>query len=93
MEFDDIRFARYFFDLKISILNFLNFKGPWDTNAGHHSALTGKDKEDYLYIDFVVKHYESKGAPRSKLVLGLASYGRSDSPAMPYTGFKGQLLN
>ena len=42
-----------------------------------------------MYIDFIVKHYESKGAPRNKLVLGLANYGRSDAPAMPYTGFKG----
>ena len=62
----------------------------WDTNAGHHSAINGKDSQDYLYIDYVVKYYESKGAPKNKLVLGLASYGRSDAPAMPYTGFKGE---
>jgi GH18 family chitinase len=64
----------------------------WDTNAGHHSALNGKDSQDYLYIDFIVKYYESKGAPRNKLMLGLANYGRSDAPAMPYTGFKGILF-
>ncbi len=43
-----------------------------------------------MNIEFIIKHYESKGAPRDKLVLGLANYGRSDSPAMPYTGFKGE---
>jgi hypothetical protein len=64
-------------------------KNSWDTNAGHHSAINGKDSQDYLYIDFIVKYYESKGAPRNKLMLGLANYGRSDAPAMPYTGFKG----
>lgn len=61
----------------------------WDNNAGHHSALNGKDSQDFLNINYVVKYYESKGAPRSKIVVGLANYGRSDSPAMPYTGFKG----
>lgn len=68
----------------------MHFLGSWDTNAGHHSAIQGKDKQDYLNIEFIVNYYESKGAPRSKLVLGLANYGRSDSPAMPYTGFKGE---
>ena len=64
--------------------------GPWDTNAGHHSAIKGRDSQDYLNIDFIINYYESKGAPREKLMLGLANYGRSDSPAMPYTGFKGE---
>jgi hypothetical protein len=76
---------------KKSFLTKFYLLNSWDTNAGHHSAIHGKDKQDYLYIDFIVKHYESKGAPRSKLMLGLANYGRSDAPAMPYTGFKGIL--
>lgn len=64
--------------------------GPWDQNAGHHSALYGKYKSDFLNIDFIIKYFESKGAPRNKLVVGLASYGRSSAPAMPYTGFKNE---
>jgi len=49
----------------------------WDQNAGHHSALYGKYKSDYLSIDFIVNYFQEKGAPRDKLVVGLASYGRS----------------
>lgn len=52
--------------------------GPWDQNAGHHSALYGKHDSDFLSIDFIVKYFEEKGAPRNKLVVGLASYGRSN---------------
>ncbi|KAI3382766.1 hypothetical protein SNEBB_009468 [Seison nebaliae] len=77
-------------------LDFINLMtydlhGPWDSNAGHHSAIYKKGKGDeYLYIDFIVKYYIKKGAPRNKLILGLANYGRSDAPAMPYSGFKGE---
>ena len=28
--------------------------------------------------------------PPSKMMLGLGTYGRGDTPAMPYTGFKGE---
>lgn len=79
-------YVKMFNQVKIELISYYS---SWDTNAGHHSAIHGKDKQDYLYIDFIIKYYESKGAPRNKLVLGLANYGRSDSPAMPYTGFKG----
>lgn len=56
--------------------------GPWDQNAGHHSALYGKYKSDFLNIDFIIKYFEQKGAPRNKLVVGLASYGRSSGTSI-----------
>ena len=28
--------------------------------------------------------------PPSKMMLGMGTYGRGDTPAMPYTGFKGE---
>lgn len=28
--------------------------------------------------------------PPSKMMLGIGTYGRGDTPAMPYTGFKGE---
>ena len=28
--------------------------------------------------------------PANKMMLGIGTYGRGDTPAMPYTGFKGE---
>jgi hypothetical protein len=28
--------------------------------------------------------------PANKMMLGVGTYGRGDTPAMPYTGFKGE---
>ena len=28
--------------------------------------------------------------PPNKMMLGIGTYGRGDTPAMPYTGFKGE---
>ncbi|CAF0977020.1 unnamed protein product [Didymodactylos carnosus] len=67
-----------------------DYHGNWDTNAGHHSALSGKESSDQMHIDFTVKYYEKLGVPKEKLLVGLATYGRGDTPAMPYTGFKGE---
>ncbi|CAF1127559.1 unnamed protein product, partial [Didymodactylos carnosus] len=67
-----------------------DYHGNWDTNAGHHSALNGKESSDQMHIDFTVKYYEKLGVPKEKLLIGLATYGRGDTPAMPYTGFKGE---
>lgn len=40
--------------------------------------------------DFAVKYFQKLGMPPSKMMLGLGTYGRGDTPAMPYTGFKGE---
>ena len=37
-----------------------------------------------------MKYFQKLGMPTSKMMLGLGTYGRGDTPAMPYTGFKGE---
>jgi hypothetical protein len=37
-----------------------------------------------------VKYFQKLGMPASKMMLGIGTYGRGDTPAMPYTGFKGE---
>lgn len=37
-----------------------------------------------------MKYFQKLGMPPSKMMLGLGTYGRGDTPAMPYTGFKGE---
>ena len=44
---------------------------------------------DFLQ-DFAVKYFQKLGMPPNKMMLGLGTYGRGDTPAMPYTGFKGE---
>lgn len=37
-----------------------------------------------------MKYFQKLGMPANKMMLGLGTYGRGDTPAMPYTGFKGE---
>ena len=37
-----------------------------------------------------MKYFQKLGMPASKMMMGLGTYGRGDTPAMPYTGFKGE---
>lgn len=37
-----------------------------------------------------MKYFQKLGMPPSKMMLGIGTYGRGDTPAMPYTGFKGE---
>lgn len=37
-----------------------------------------------------MKYFQKLGMPANKIMLGIGSYGRGDTPAMPYTGFKGE---
>ena len=55
--------------------------GSWEKFTGHHSALYARDDEtDFqltLNVDFAVKYWIEKGFDKSKINLGLATYGRS----------------
>ncbi len=44
----------------------------------------------YSIQDFAVKYFQKLGMPSNKIMLGIGTYGRGDTPAMPYTGFKGE---
>ena len=37
-----------------------------------------------------MKYFQKLGMPTNKMMLGIGTYGRGDTPAMPYTGFKGE---
>ncbi|CAF0808613.1 unnamed protein product [Rotaria sordida] len=87
----------YEVDKLVPVLDWFNlmtydFHGSWDQNRAHHSSLNSKDggNDDTMYIDFAVKYFQKLGMPANKMMLGLGTYGRGDTPAMPYTGFKGE---
>ncbi|CAF1651296.1 unnamed protein product, partial [Adineta ricciae] len=87
----------YEIDKLVPVIDWFNlmtydFHGSWDQNRAHHSSLNSKDneKDDTMYTDFAVKYFQKLGMPSNKMMLGIGTYGRGDTPAMPYTGFKGE---
>ncbi len=58
-----------------------DFHGSWENFLGHNAPLKGRDGEDdkqaTLNIDYVIDYWISNGAPREKLMLGMATYGRT----------------
>ncbi|UJR31003.1 hypothetical protein I4U23_018514 [Adineta vaga] len=87
----------YEVDKLVPVIDWFNlmtydFHGSWDQNRAHHSSLNSKDneKDDTMYSDFAVKYFQKLGMPANKMMLGIGTYGRGDTPAMPYTGFKGE---
>jgi chitinase len=55
--------------------------GSWDNFTGHNSPLYSRSDEignlSYLNIDWSLNYWLDQGFPKEKLVLGLATYGRS----------------
>lgn len=64
----------------INIMSY-DFHGKWESKTGHNAPLFALAAESewrkQLSMDFGVKLWERMGAPKSKLVVGLATYGRS----------------
>uniref|UniRef100_A0A6G1SIN4 Putative chitinase 3 n=1 Tax=Aceria tosichella TaxID=561515 RepID=A0A6G1SIN4_9ACAR len=64
----------------INIMSY-DFHGKWESKTGHNAPLFASASETewrkQLSMDFGVKLWERMGAPKSKLVIGLATYGRS----------------
>ncbi len=67
-------------------LDFINlmtydFHGSWEYVTGHNAPLWHRIDEDEkakeLNVDYVVRHWLKSGAPKEKLILGLATYGRT----------------
>ncbi|XP_055510982.1 acidic mammalian chitinase-like [Leucoraja erinacea] len=58
-----------------------DYTGGWNTFTGHHSPLFrgSQDRFDFVYYNtaYTVNYYRTKGAPRSKLIVGIPTYGRS----------------
>ncbi|XP_072305201.1 acidic mammalian chitinase-like [Eucyclogobius newberryi] len=68
------------------LLDFVNvmsydFHGAWDPFTGHNSPLfrSSGDHDDNIYynVDFTMKFWRDQGAPVEKLLVGLATYGRT----------------
>lgn len=70
----------------INIMSY-DFHGKWESKTGHNAPLFASAGESewrkQLSMDFGVKLWERMGAPKSKLVVGLATYGRSFTLANP----------
>ncbi|KAG8175504.1 hypothetical protein JTE90_009138 [Oedothorax gibbosus] len=58
-----------------------DFHGGWDKTTGHNSPMYARLDETgtqrTLNVDYAVKYWLRRGAPASKLVLGMPLYGRS----------------
>ena len=72
--------------------------GSWENQADHHSPLYSRpwdaNAEEQLNADYTVQYLLKNGLERSKLILGLPTYGRSfsvnanadKSPPIPSNG-------
>jgi len=63
------------------ILDYINLmaydlQGKWASETGHHTALEGP-VGDILTVKYATQYWIDKGAPPSKITLGLGTYGRS----------------
>ncbi|CAG2180578.1 unnamed protein product, partial [Oppiella nova] len=58
-----------------------DFHGKWEPKTGHNAPLFSMSSETewrkQLSLEFGVKMWERMGAPKDKIVVGLATYGRS----------------
>lgn len=73
---DRINFKQAAGPLDLVFMMSYDFYGGWSPVAGHHSTLrsSGADADDSL--ERAVRNLETAGVPRSKLVAGVAMYGR-----------------
>ncbi|XP_052068560.1 acidic mammalian chitinase-like [Mytilus californianus] len=73
----------------INIMSY-DLHGSWQSTTGHNSPLFPKSNEygdqRYLNIDYVAKYWNSSGTPKEKLIIGLATYGRTFTLSGSQTG-------
>ncbi|XP_052068561.1 chitotriosidase-1-like [Mytilus californianus] len=73
----------------INIMSY-DLHGSWQFTTGHNSPLFPKSNEygdqKYLNIDYAAKYWNSSGVPKEKLIIGLATYGRTFTLAGSQTG-------
>lgn len=71
-----------------------DFYGPWTATAGHHSALRSRDPQGDDSLENAIRTMRQAGVPPSKLVAGVAMYGRgftgvtSPAPGASFNGVK-----
>jgi chitinase len=61
--------------------------GSWDTNLGHHTGLyplkSEKDWRATFNVDWAIDYWIKKGAQKEKILMGMATYGRSFKLSSP----------
>lgn len=74
----DIPFISKLMDF-ITVMTY-DLHGSWEKYTGHHSAMYAGDwetgPERYLNVDWIMDYWHKLGVPKSKLNLGLPTYGR-----------------
>ncbi|XP_058122301.1 acidic mammalian chitinase-like [Anopheles ziemanni] len=64
-----------------------DYNGSWDAYTGHNAPLySGSSDSEFqkqLYIDHSVRYWKRQGAPSHKLILGLATFGRTFTLSNP----------
>ncbi|XP_032235662.2 chitotriosidase-1 [Nematostella vectensis] len=62
----------------LDLINLMAYdlRGMWEPETGHHTALEGPPGEE-LTVSFAAQYWIDKGAPASKIALGLGTYGRA----------------
>nr|AZQ25750.1 Chitinase-3 [Haliotis discus discus] len=81
----DIPVISKYFDF-INIMTY-DLHGSWDKTTGHNSPLyadsSDKGENRYLNVAWAAEYWAKNGAPRDKLVIGLATYGRTFTLVSP----------
>lgn len=79
--YDVPKLAQYF-DW-ISLMTY-DYHGSFDGKTGHNAPFRSLgDPSDNFYAEFTVNYWIEKGAPSTKLILGIPSYGQSFTLADP----------
>ncbi|XP_030218522.1 acidic mammalian chitinase [Gadus morhua] len=78
-----------------NILDFINvmtydLHGAWDPQTGHNSPLYRSSSDEginiFFNVDFAMKYWRDQGASTDKLLLGIATYGRTFRTTGPAAG-------
>ncbi|XP_060077740.1 chitinase-3-like protein 1, partial [Ylistrum balloti] len=78
----------------LSFINIMtyDFHGAWERTTGHNSPLyPRRDENEYqrkMNTDWAAKYWNTSGAPRDKLNIGISTYGRSYILADPATQYQ-----
>ncbi|GBM66525.1 Chitotriosidase-1 [Araneus ventricosus] len=54
-----------------------DFHGSWERTTGHNAPLYPGPGVPELSVDYAIKYWVKNGAPKSKIILGMGTYGRS----------------
>ena len=73
----------------VDFINLMTYDvhGPWEKKTGANTPMkagpNARGDDKFLTVEYAVKYWMEKGAPKNKLVLGMALYGHSFTLANP----------